>query len=158
MIFSSSLIAAVLGVVSLSVSFIYLVPEAIAEQLEFKIDFLTAFSVSLLAIPPAAAFAGLFLAVSIFARSFKEAQNYLSPFGLALIVPAMAGMIPGYELTWKQAAIPLVNVTMLSKEFLKGNINWGYYALTFGSCFAFAAICVAYCVYQFRREEVLFRS
>lgn len=158
MIFSSSLIAAVLGVLSLSVCFIYFVPEAIAEQLEFKIDFLTAFSVSLLAIPPAAAFAGLFLAVSIFARSFKEAQNYLSPFGLALIVPAMAGMIPGYELTWKQAAIPLVNVTMLSKEFLKGNINWGYYALTFGSCFAFAAICVAYCVYQFRREEVLFRS
>ncbi|MEO8376694.1 MAG: ABC transporter permease subunit [Candidatus Sumerlaeota bacterium] len=158
LIFSSSLVAALLGVASMSLSFGYLVPKAVTDQLEFHIDAFTAISVGMLAIPPAAAFAGLFLAVSIFARSFKEAQNYLSPVGLALILPAMAGMIPGFEMTWKQALIPLVNVSMLSKEFLKGNINWEYYAMTFGSCFAFAAICVGYCVYQFRREEVLFRS
>ncbi|MCC6547348.1 ABC transporter permease [Candidatus Sumerlaeota bacterium] len=158
LIFSSSLVAALLGVLSMSLSFVYLVPKSVADQLEFHVDLMTGISVAMLAIPPAAAFAGLFLAVSIFARSFKEAQNYLSPMGLALILPAMAGMIPGLEMGWIEAAIPLVNVSMLSKEFLKGNIHWGYYAMTFGSCFAFAAVCLSYCIFQFRREEVLFRS
>ena len=75
-----------------------------------------------------------------------------------LILPAMAPMLPGMEMNWKVAAIPLVNVSMLAKDFLKGDQNWGYYALTFGSCLAAAGLCLAFAVYQFRREEVLFRS
>lgn len=158
LIFLTSLLAALLGITSLVLTFHFFVPKEIIRQLEFRIDLFTGLSVALLAIPPAAAFAGIFLAISIFARSFKEAQNYLSPLGFVMILPGMAGLIPGVEMSWKMALIPIVNVSLLSKDFLKGDINWGYYALTFGSCAAIAALCLAYCVYQFRREEVLFRT
>ena len=158
LIFTSSLTAALLGVASMIISFNYLVPEAILQQLEFRVDLFNAFCIGLLSIPPAAAFAGMFLAISIFARSFKEAQNYLSPMGFVMILPAMAGMIPGLEMKWKHALIPLVNVSMLSKEFMKGSVNWTFYGLTIASCVTLAALCLAYCVYQFRREEVLFRT
>ena len=82
--------------------------------------------------------------VSIFARSFKEAQNYIAPLQFIMILPAMAGMLPGLEMNWKYAFVPLVNLSLLSKEFLKGDTNWGYYFATLLSCLFLAALCIAY--------------
>lgn len=157
-IFTTSLIAAGLGVCSLFLSFYNLLPEAVLQRLEITIPPSTALFVGLLVVPPSAAFAGLFLAVSIYARSFKEAQNYLSPLPLLMILPAGAGLIPGLETTWKLACIPMVNVSLISRDFLKGDLNWLHYGLTFGSSLVFAAVCLALCVWLFRREEVVFRS
>ncbi len=157
-ILTSALTAAFLGVTSIAVSFHSIVPDALMEELDFDLPISTIIPVALLTIPPAAAFAGLFLAISIYARSFKEAQSYIAPLQFILILPAMAPMLPGFEMSWKIAAIPLVNVSMISKELLKGDANWGYYAMTFGSCLTAAGICIAFAIAQFRREEVLFRS
>lgn len=157
-IFTTSLIAAALGVCSLFLSFYNLLPDAVLERLEITIPPSTALFVGLLVVPPSAAFAGLFLAVSIYARSFKEAQNYLSPLPLLMILPAGAGLIPGLETTWRLACIPMVNVSLISRDFLKGDLNWLHYGLTFGSSMLFAALCLAFCVWMFRREEVVFRS
>ncbi|MFT4540029.1 MAG: sodium transport system permease protein [Planctomycetota bacterium] len=157
-ILTTALTAAFLGVASISLSIQYIAPEQLMQQLDLQLAPTTVLSVALLAIPPAAAFAGIFLAISIYARSFKEAQNYITPLQFILILPAMAPMLPTMEMSWRVAAIPLVNVSMLSKDFLKGETHWGYYALTFGSCALLAGACVLFAIYQFRREEVLFRS
>lgn len=157
-ILTTALTAAFLGVISMALTLRYLAPPEVMEKLDIQLPLSTILPVAALAIPPAAAFAGIFLAISIYARSFKEAQNYIAPLQFVLILPAMAPMLPGMEMNWKVAAIPLVNVSMLAKDFLKGDQNWGYYALTFGSCLAAAGLCLAFAVYQFRREEVLFRS
>ena len=157
-ILTTALVAAFLGVASIALSIRYLAPEALLQQLDLQLPATTIIPVALLTIPPAAAFAGLFLAISIYARSFKEAQNYIAPLQFVLILPAMAPMLPGMEMSWKMALIPLVNVSMLSKDFLQGDTNWGHYAVTFGSCFALAGACIAFAVWQFRREQVLFRS
>ena len=157
-ILTTALTAAFLGVASIALSLRYVAPEKLIQQLDLHLAPTTVLSVALLAIPPAAAFAGIFLAISIYARSFKEAQNYITPLQFILILPAMAPMLPTMEMSWRVAAIPLVNVSMLSKDFLKGETHWGYYALTFGSCALLAAACVLFAIYQFRREEVLFRS
>ena len=67
-------------------------------------------------------------------------------------------MLPGMEMSWRVALIPLVNVAMISKDLLKGSADPGYLFATFASCLLFAAACVAFAIHQFRREEVLFRS
>lgn len=157
-ILTTALTAAVLGVVSIALSIHYIAPRGFLEQLDIQLAPSTAVLVAWLAVPPAAAFAGIFLAISIYARSFKEAQNYIGPLQFILILPAMAPMLPGMEMSWRMAAIPLVNVSMLSKDFLKGETNWGYYGLTLASCLALAGLCIAYAIRQFRREDVLFRS
>lgn len=154
----ASLVSAFLGVVSMAVSFRYTLPSAIVEQMDVQFEPMMGVWIALLTIPPAAAFSGLFLAISILARSFKEAQNYIAPLQFFIILPGMAGIIPGLELNWALAATPLVNVSLLFKEFLKGHAQWGYYFLSLGSCFLLAAICVAYAVRQFRDEKVLFRT
>lgn len=158
-ILTAALIAALLGVISITISVKYIILTGqLKEQFDFQIGPGTAALVALLAVPPAAAFSGIFLAISIYARSFKEAQNYIAPLQFAAILPAMAGLIPGLEMNWRIALIPLVNVSLLSKDFLKGDTDWGYYALTLASCLVLAGLCLAYCVRQFQREEVLFRS
>ena len=143
---------------SITISIQYIAPAALLQQLDLQIAPSTGLLVALLAVPPAAAFAGIFLAISIAARSFKEAQNYMAPLQFILILPALAPMLPGMEMSWKMALIPLVNVSMLSKDFLKGDTNWGYYAVTLTSCFVVAGACIVFAIRQFRREEVLFRS
>ena len=157
-IFTSSVTASLLGLASMAASFKYVASSTLLSSLQFQISPTIAVSVALLVLPPAAAFSGLFLAISIYARSFKEAQSYMAPLQFVLILPALASALPGIEMSWKVAFIPLVNVSMLTKEFLKGNIYWGYYGVTIATCLAAAAACVAYAIWQFRREEVLFRT
>ncbi len=157
-ILTASLTSSVLGMVSMAVSYQMILPEAILELIQLRIEPQRLAPVLLLAVPAAAAFAGLFLALSIYARSFKEAQSYIAPLQFLLILPAVAPLIPGVEMSWKIAAIPLVNISVLARDFLKGDMNWGYYAVSLAVCAALAAACLAYCVRQFRREEVLFRT
>jgi hypothetical protein len=53
--------------------------------------------VLLLLIPLAVMFSALLLAVCSFARSFKEAQNYVMPVMVAALIPAVVGTLPGTE-------------------------------------------------------------
>lgn len=154
----ASLTATFLGILSLGLSLRYILPPRLLGQLDISIGPASYAMVALLTIPPAAAFSGLFLAISIYARSFKEAQNYIAPLQFLLIFPAMMATLPGIEMSWTLAAIPVVNVSMLFKDFLKGNVHWGYYALSLFTSALFAAGCLAYAIHRFRDERVLFRS
>lgn len=154
----ASLTATFLGVLSLGLSLRHILPPRLMSQLDIPIGPTAYAMVALLTIPPAAAFSGLFLAISIYARSFKEAQNYIAPLQFLLIFPALAASLPGIEMNWTLAAIPVVNVSMLFKDFLKGNVHWGYYALSLATSALFAVGCLAYAIRRFQDERVLFRS
>lgn len=156
-ILTFSLGAALLGIFSLMVSIIFLLPPAVHSLIGAELGPGQILAVALLSIPPAAAFSGIFLGISIYARSYREAQNYMGPLALLLIVPGLAGMIPGIEPSWQLSLVPLVNVSLLCREAVKGSFDLVHYGLTIASCLALAALCIAFAVRLFRREEVLFR-
>lgn len=108
--------------------------------------------------PVAVLFAALLLTISLFAKSYKEAQSYVSPLIIVVILPAMMGMLPGIELSAKTALIPILNICLACKEMLSGVWNWGYLALIFGSTAVVAAGAIAICVWMFNREDVMFRA
>ncbi|KKO45241.1 sodium ABC transporter permease [Arsukibacterium ikkense] len=110
-----------------------------------------------LLLPTAAIFASLLLAISIYARTFKEAQNYMSPLTILVIVPLMVAMAPGMELSVTTALIPLTNIALAIKELLKGTADYGLLALIFASTTALACALIAFCVHWFQQEKVLFR-
>jgi len=109
-------------------------------------------------IPVAVLFASVQLTVALFAKSFKEAQSYVSPMIVLVFLPAMMGMLPGVELNVKTAIIPLVNISLVCKDMLSGVWNWPYIALIFGSSAVYSAIALAVCVRMFNREDVIFRA
>jgi sodium transport system permease protein len=108
--------------------------------------------------PVALFFAALLLTISLAAKSYKEAQSYVSPLIIVIIMPAMMGMLPGIELNAKTALVPILNVCLACKEMLSGVWNWNYLALIFGSTGVYAAVAVAFCVRMFNREDVMFRA
>lgn len=122
------------------------------------IDPLGIFGVFAMIAPVAMLFAALLLTISLYAKSYKEAQSYVSPLIIVVIMPAMMGMLPGIELTAKTALVPILNLSLVCKEMLSGVWHWPYIALIFGSTCVYAAAALALCVRMFNREDVMFRA
>ncbi|SEH81382.1 sodium transport system permease protein [Rheinheimera pacifica] len=111
----------------------------------------------LLLLPTSAMFAALLLAISIYARTFKEAQNYISPLTIIVLMPLMVAMAPGIELTASTALVPITNIALAIKELMKGTAELSLICLIFASSVAIAAALIAFCVHWFQQEKVLFR-
>ncbi len=109
-------------------------------------------------LPVAVLFSAVLLTVSLFAKSFKEAQSYVSPGMILIIMPAVIGMLPGIDLNLKTAFIPITNLSLVCKEMLSGVWNWDYIALIFTSSGLYAAVALWLCVKMFNREDVIFRA
>lgn len=114
--------------------------------------------IGLMFVPIAAIFATGLLSLSIFAKSFKEAQSYLGTLNVFVFLPAMVGMLPGIELDARWAMVPVANVALAIKEIVKGTIDPLMLVLIFGSSTALAAALLAFGIRMFSRESVLFRS
>jgi sodium transport system permease protein len=109
-------------------------------------------------LPIAVLFSALLLAISLFAKSFKEAQSYVSPLIIVIVMPAVIGMLPGVELNARLALVPILNVSLVSKELVSGVWHWNYIALIFASSCIYAAGALAAAVWMFNRESVIFRT
>lgn len=108
-------------------------------------------------IPLTMIFASALLSLSIYARSFKEAQNYIGPMSVLVFVPLALALLPGVELNWKTALIPMTNISLCIKELVKGTIDMGILSLVIASTVVLAGVLIAFCVSWFQREKVLFR-
>jgi sodium transport system permease protein len=122
------------------------------------IDPLGLLAVLAMVLPLAVFFAAGLMTIALFARSYKEAQSYVSPLIIVIILPAMMAMLPGVELSTQLALVPILNLSLVSKELVSGVWHWHYLALIFGSSCLYAAAALAFCVRMFNRESVLFRS
>lgn len=111
-----------------------------------------------LLIPIAAFFAAVILSLSIFARSFKEAQSIVAPLNIAIVFPALIGTLPGIELDAVTALVPILNVSLATKDMLAGTINPLHLVEVYFSLFLIGGLSLWGCVKWFNREETLFRS
>lgn len=104
-------------------------------------------------------FAGMLLAVAIFAKSYKEAQNYIMPFYLAAVLPvAILGSYPSFKPGIGFFFIPAVNAVLLFKENLMGVYSSSHIIITVTSLgfYCLIAIFVASKIYS--KESVLFKG
>jgi sodium transport system permease protein len=111
-----------------------------------------------LIVPVGVLFSAVLLCVSIFARSFKEAQSYVAPMALVVGMLGIAGVMQGVDLSFALALVPIVNISLASKEMLSGVWHWGYLAAIFGSTALYAAAALALAERMFRREDVVLRA
>lgn len=114
--------------------------------------------VLVMVVPVAVLFCAVLLAVSLFAKSIKEASSYATPMIILIIVPAMMGLLPGLELNARLALVPILNLALVSKELVSGVYHWPYLALIFGSTCVYAGAALVFCVRMFNREDVIFRQ
>lgn len=118
------------------------------------LDFVLMF---LLLVPVVAIFAAVLLSISIYARSFKEAQSYMGPLVIVVIMPVIIALMPGVELKGGWAWVPLTNVALAMKELVKGTMDYFQLIGIFASTVLIAGLLLGFCVYWFNQEKVLFR-
>ena len=103
-------------------------------------------------------FAASLLSLSIFAKSFKEAQSMMTPLNIVIIVPAAIGLLPGIELDAVTAFIPILNISLAAKEILSGTITIPLLLAVYASLIALAGLSLYACAKWFERESTIFRE
>ncbi len=120
-------------------------------------SFLPAVIVTLFCVFTFAMFASaVCLSACIFARSFKEAQNFTTPVMLVFMVGGMAGMLPQLTLNSVTAMIPVVNIAMLITEIFKFHFELSQIAVVLLSNLAYTAVAVVIMGRLFSSENILF--
>ena len=132
-------------------------PEEVLGALNIYSDPLTILLLFSMMIPLVIFFAGILTLFTNYARSYKEAQSLISPMMILIIVPAVISMMPGMKLTFATAIIPIMNISLASKEILAGTLNFGHYALVITSLCLYAVISVFIAKIWFGREENVLR-
>ncbi len=137
------------------------VPDLPPEAMEVIWDILNLKVVAMivtLLLPLAAFFSAVILAGSIYARSFREAQSSLTPLSFLIIFPVVIGLLPGIELNVRTAMVPILNVSLATKEVIAGTIDIPLLIVSYASLFLLAGLSLWFAVKWFSREETLFRS
>ncbi len=157
-VFVLALINALLNLASMGLSMsvgVQAMGGGLGDFMSLSLDPLTLGLILLQLIPLAALFSAMFLAVSSFAKSYKEAQAYLSPLFIVAELFAMAAILPGIELSTGLALVPILNVSLLIKKFMVGSVGWLNFALTWFSTALFAGITLKWAASILSNEEAL---
>jgi sodium transport system permease protein len=163
LVFSASLTTAILAVISMGASFYFLghsqaMASAGNQGLQMNLGWISIVAVFLMALPLSVLFSAVLMTISLFAKTYKEAQSYLTPMTFVVVIPAVASLMPGVELTPKLALVPILNTSLICKEIITGTYHWHSIFLIFASTCVYAAIAIFLAVKTFQRESVLFRS
>jgi sodium transport system permease protein len=103
--------------------------------------------------------AGILLGLTMFARSYKEAQSYVAPLSFLLILPAL-GLQFKDLLTLGEAVylIPVFNVLVLMDDIVKGAVSAVAVAATWLSLSVVIGVLLLLSYRNFKREAVIFRT
>ena len=117
--------------------------------------------VLLLALPMAAMFSALSLALAMFARSSKEGQYYLTPLVTVTIGLAVFAASPLVSISPFYSVLPVVGPALLLKGLLSPGAGEGLVwflpvVLLFST--AYSVLALWWAREQFNREEILFRE
>ena len=106
----------------------------------------------------AAFFSAVLLALTSFARSFKEAQAYLIPLMLVSITPGMLSMIPGLQLGGLLTVTPLVNIVLLARDLFEHTADPLHAVVVVLSTALFALVAIAVAARIFGTDAILYGS
>ena len=96
------------------------------------------------------------MCVTAFAKSYKEANNYITPLMLVVMFVGYIGFIPNIELTQTVAMIPVANICLLIKNMLVFKIDYMMIAVVLISNIAYAVFAILFLSKIYDSESILF--
>jgi ABC-2 type transport system permease protein/sodium transport system permease protein len=106
----------------------------------------------------AAFFSAVVLALTSFARSFKEAQAYLIPLMLLCLTPGVLSLMPGLKLTPALACVPLVNIVLLARDVLAASVEVIPAIVSIVSTLLYALAAIGVAARVFGSDAILYGS
>ena len=156
----SGFLSAISGIIGLLVGLQFMteLPMEIITTMKSIIEIKTIALILSLIVPVSIFFSAVLLSISFYAKSFKEAQSLVTPINILILFPALIGLIPGVELTWKTALIPIVNIALVTKEIIAETVSSVLLLEVYGSMIILAVVGLFFTRWWFNREEVIFRG
>lgn len=115
------------------------------------------FSLLLSAVGAALLISALLIALSIYARSYKEAQTYVTPLSLLIVIPALfLQFSDGFGTAFY--AVPLFGSMLSVMDSVTGTLEWPQLWLSLGANLLATVVFGALALRSFGREEVIFRN
>lgn len=115
--------------------------------------------IALAAIGLTLTFAAIELAISFYARNFKEAQTYLTPITFIVLIPAYFTMyLDGKVVPSLYFHIPIINTISIMKETLVSIYNPMHIGTVFIWTLIYIALSIAFVLSLFKNENVIFRN
>ena len=106
----------------------------------------------------AAFFSAVMLAVTSFARSFKEAQAYLIPIILLSLGPGLLAMNPNLSLNGVLAIVPMVNVLLLGRDVISQQVQLLPAVFAIVSTLVYALIAIRFAAGRFGADNILYAN
>ena len=154
------MISAVLNIISMGGIAVYMYKiidmQADAADIEMA-KFYPAILVGILAILAFSLFiSAVTMCVTSFAKSYKEANNYITPLMLVVLFTGYIGFIPNIELTRTMAMVPVANICLLIKNILVFKIDYMIIAVVLLSNIAYAIFAILFLSKIYDSESILF--
>lgn len=103
-------------------------------------------------------FASINLSIGIYARNYKEAQTYLTPISIFLLIPSYLSYgMDVNDITVKHLSIPFLNIICVLKEVLSGVFITNHIIILMLWIMLYILLICILSVKLFKREEVVFR-
>lgn len=119
--------------------------------------FLPAILVGILCIFAFAVFiSAISMCVCALAKSYKEANNYLTPLTLVVMFASFIGFIPNVTLNTNTAIIPVANVCLLVRDLLAFKYDIGMIALVLFVNVAYGVVSVMLLARIYNSETIIF--
>lgn len=148
-VWSISLLTGLANVVSLALTTRRLLPEGVTVAPSiFALTFVLLIPVTMLS-------AALALALAVFAKDFKDAQNALMPAYFPLMLLAGLSALPVVELTVWTTYVPVLNIAVLIKSLFMGDAPVDLTFATLISSTIYACLGLLLAARVFEREQVL---
>lgn len=120
-------------------------------------SFLPAAIISVVCIIAFALFmSALVMCVCAFAKSFKEANNYVTPLTLVVMLTGYIGFIPNVELDTTTALIPVANICLLMKNLLIFKYDFSVILMVLFSNIIYAFVAIWFLGKIYNSESILF--
>lgn len=98
----------------------------------------------------------LSMCVCAFAKSYKEANNYITPVSLVVMLASFISFIPGIELTKNMALVPVANLCLLLRDLLVFKFNYLNILLVLVSNIIYGIIAVLILGKIYNSESIMF--
>ena len=100
----------------------------------------------------------LCLCICIFAKSFKEAQNYTTPLLLAVMLVGYIGFLPNVSLNQVYAVVPVANIVLLVKKIFLFQYDFHLLFLVLFSNIAYSIFAILFLSKVYNSESILFEE
>ncbi|BDU51262.1 ABC transporter permease [Haliovirga abyssi] len=160
-IFGKLLASSSVGIISCFINILAVIPLLMGimiaiPKFSFQIDIFRMVIMFFMLIPIIILSSSIIIGVGFFANSYKEAQSYLSPVLLILMLPCYVAIFPNFKLTLCTAMIPISGGIISMRNMLIGNYNILNLLIANITNIIVSIISIIFMTYIFKSEKVIF--